>query len=176
MLYKTYQVNNIQLCAESLNIDFLDNKGKSLKKLNIIKRIVVKIMSMLPMYCSACEETYKLEIDETPFVSCFLCERPSHNCASFEEIKSSLSTFEHLGFRYMCIDCRDSTSSVLQSEIPEEQAKVDESIPEEITSSKSDNVPQKRTIPSNHPLTRVSHLPKIPQYVSTTKKGNVPMA
>ena len=121
-LYSTFSVNNVQLCAGSLNIDLADDKGKSIRKMELIKSIVVKIMSMLPMTCQECMETYKLDVNEVPLVSCFLCGRPSHNCEAFENLKSTLPTLNRLGFRFVCTECSDLVPSLPEAgALPEDR-------------------------------------------------------
>ena len=119
ILYKTFPVNTIELCAESLHIEISDNKGKNFKKMDLIKKILSKIKSLLPMHCRECQGTYKLAIDEEPLVTCFLCEKPSHNCAAYESIKTNLPSLKRLGFRYVCAECDSSPSLQQAAALPE---------------------------------------------------------
>ena len=144
-LYKAFPVGTIKECAESLKLATLGDGGKKLLKAQMIKNIVTKIRSMLPMECSDCQSKYKLAMDEKPLVSCFLCERPSHNCQRFEGIKQSLPLLIELGFRWVCDNCENYVPS--QKKAPAEE---DEVYSDSVMNILEKNNPTKPSVHNNN--------------------------
>ena len=111
-LYNNFPVSTINCCADSLAITTEDDDGKKLKKMAVIKLLLCKIKSMLPMNCSQCNDIYKLKIDDEPLFTCYQCKIASHDCNAFKTLKDSIPHLLQRGFVWLCGSChRDPTQA-----------------------------------------------------------------
>ena len=103
-----FQVQMLEDTAEYLHIKIIDNNSKKLFNKNmLIKKIINKVLSLLPSVCPDCQSSYSVDLSDKPLFSCARCDRGAHNCDSIRTFHSSLPASTPKGFLWLCSACRD---------------------------------------------------------------------
>ena len=101
--------------AEFLGINYADSNGKKLfLKSGLMKRILIKLFSLLPSSCSDCGEVYSVDLRSVALFTCLKCGRGSHDCEGKERFHKSLPACVPKGYVWLCTDC----TSEIMPEVP----------------------------------------------------------
>ena len=112
-----FNLPTIKKCAELLSVRMEDDSGRTLKK-NLLKRVVYKILALMPSDCPECKSMYTTEINEQPIFACHLCTRGSHDCVAIKNFKDSLPDALIEGFVWLCVGCRKTEHGTQTRGIP----------------------------------------------------------
>ena len=105
-----FQVPMLEETAEYLKVAFEDCNGKKLyPKPVLVKKIINRLYSTLPVVCADCNDTYAGDLNEEPLFSCQLCDRGAHNCDQIKQFKASLPKTIPKGFVWICPTCSGFT-------------------------------------------------------------------
>ena len=105
-IYK-FLVPQLEETADYLRIITVDRDGKKiyLKQKNLlVKKIVSKIMSLLPVMCLECGDSYATPLGTSSPFNCVRCDRGSHSCSKVTSFHG-LMTDAPLGLVWMCSPC-----------------------------------------------------------------------
>ena len=140
-----FVVNTLLPCAEALSIKTLDENNKKLSKGDLKKQIITKIRTSLPKLCEECLVEYRIDIEEEPLFTCYLCKDASHNCEKFKTFKSALPSTLLEGFVWLCGKCHEVCPSPMQPVADTQESQQDMDDPSNRPSSSLNS-----TAPVNH--------------------------
>ena len=104
--FQKFTVPKLEQCATSLHIKIKSEEGKKLfRKGALVKKILTKVESFFPQYCTECKTDYAYELGDDPTHSCFKCGKHAHNCDAYQTMSSELCKKLPAGFIWLCGTC-----------------------------------------------------------------------
>ena len=108
--FQKFTVPKLEQCAVSLHIKIKSEEGKKLfRKGALVKKILTKVESFFPQYCTECKTDYAYELGDDPTHSCFKCGKHAHNCDAYQTMSSELCKKLPAGFIWLCGTCLNQT-------------------------------------------------------------------
>ena len=108
---KKFDATHLEATATFLGFTVRGEENKKLyKNLKVLcDRIILKIESLFETGCNDCGETYRNKLEDTPLLTCQLCNQGSHNCAKIQERFDALNevpeTLRLIGMVWLCFGC-----------------------------------------------------------------------
>ena len=102
----------LEECAIFLKLNTRDKDNNKIysNKPTLADRIILKIKSLFESHCDGCDLKYinKLDQEEAPFFTCFLCLQGSHNCSTLKQLydTSNQCVGQKDGIVWLCKRCR----------------------------------------------------------------------
>ena len=104
-----FLVPQLEETAEFLKIKIVSAEGSKMYLKNpLIRKIVGKIMSLLPAMCLECGSTYAAQLGAQSIFNCVKCDRSSHDCSKIISFHKLLTDDKHdspLGLVWICSPC-----------------------------------------------------------------------